>query len=1000
MFSIQLLGGASIRGENGALHGRVTQRHRLALLALLATSHPRSVARDKLVALLWPEAETERARKLLNQAVHALRKALGDQAILSVHDELQLVAEVVDCDVIAFETALEAGELERAVALYAGPFLDGFFLSDAPEFERWAERERERVRRACCQALEGLADEAAARADTCRAAEWWGRLAVEEPYNSRVTLRLMQALEAAGDRAGALRQARRHALLMEEEFEAEPDPQVSALADRLRTAPVESRLEQQETEASGPRRSGAPPDPTPVLVAPAHPAADSAAPSNARVSQTEDLLAERPVARRNARLGGTGTFLRRSRGVAAGVAALLVLGVLGVVAQLFVRRPAGPELDPAVVAVLPFRVGGADPAIGYLREGMVDLMAAMFAGDLGLRAVDPRSLLSSWRRAAGDETRDLPRDAARLLAAGLGAGRMLVGEIASPPGQVVLTASLLDVATGTTVASAVVSGPPDSLLVLVERLAVQLEARQAGEPEDRLPRLTSTSLAAVRAYLTGRTAYRRGEYQRAHAELERAIALDSTFAIAALALLGSQVWSSGDAPVARAAALAWSLHDRLSARDRALLEGMVGPAPVEKAGPATWFTGQLLEARRRATLAAPDTPEAWLMLGDALFHWGRFHAIEAWEERAEAALRRAVELDSAFAAPLVHLVELAATRGDTSEVRARRSLYLARDSTGEQLEFVRWRSAVALGDARTFSYQPAQLERLPIESLVRMLATVRTDAAGLDDGRHLARALATRLSRSSEGVVYPAPVWGPLIAYTLDRGHPGEAVTFVQRLPPQQQVRTHLLNALYWDGDPSAAAQAGAEAARQARQELENRDPGAQGLNGLCIWEQWRLAQGEDVTASRAIARLSTTGYAGDQLCALILGALLALSADSATQAAAAEELESFLLRTGVLGGPTYEYANLVLARVHEARGADPAALAALRRRGGRHPWGLYLSTYLREEGRLAAQVGDHQGAISAWRHYLALRSVPEPRLQAPAAQVARELARLEQAYR
>jgi DNA-binding SARP family transcriptional activator/TolB-like protein len=967
MFSIQLLGGASIRGENGALHGRMTHRHRLALLALLATSHPRSVARDRLVALLWPEAETERARKLLNQAVHALRKALGEHAILSVRDELQLVVGVVECDVIVFENAFKAGELERAVALYAGPFLDGFFLSDAPEFERWAERERERLRLAYCQALEGLAEEAAAREDWCPAAEWWRRLAVEEPYNSRVTLRLMQALEAAGDRAGALQQARVHALLLEEEFEAEPDPQVSALAERLRTmpiAPVESRLAQRGTRYNGPRRPAAPP-PRPL-----------------------DPTATRPR--------GTGAYLRRRRGAAAVAAAVLVLGVLGVSAVLFERRPPGSDLDLEVVAVLPFRVGGADPASGYLREGMVDLMAAMFAGDRGLRAVDPRSLLSSWRRAVGDATQDLPPDAESRLAAELGAGRMLVGEVASPPGQVVLTASLLDVSTGTPVASAVVSGPPDSLLVLVERLAVQLEARHAGEPEDRLPRLTSTSIAAVRAYLTGRAAYRGGENQRAYVELERAIALDSTFAIAALALLGSYVWSSGDAPVARAAALAWSLHDRLSARDRALLEGMVGPVPVETTGPATWFTGQLLEARRRAALAAPDTPEAWLMLGDALFHWGRFHAIEAWEERAEAALRRALELDSAFVAPLVHLVELAATRGDTAEVRARRNLYLARDSTGEQVEFIRWRSAIALGETPEFTYEPAQLERLPIESLVRMVTAVRTDAVGLDEAPYIARTLAARLSRAGEGVVDPRPAWGPLIAYTLDRGRPSEAVAFVERLAPHQKARAHVLNALYWDGDPSAAAHATEELARQARQELANRDPSARGLNGLCIWEQWRLAHGEVSTASRAIARLNATDYPGDQLCALILGALLALATDNARQAAAAEELESFLLGTGVLGGPSYEYANLVLARVHEARGDAHAALAALRRRGGRHPWGLYLSTYLREEGRLAAQVGD-EGAVRAYRHYLALRSAPEPTLQSRVAQVREEFARLEQ---
>ena len=59
-------------------------------------------------------------------------------------------------------------------------------------------------------------------------------------------------------------------------------------------------------------------------------------------------------------------------------------------------------------------------------------------------------------------------------------------------------------------------------------------------------------------------------------------------------------------------------------------------------------------------------------------------------------------------------------------------------------------------------------------------------------------------------------------------------------------------------------------------------------------------------------------------------------------------------------------------------------ALRALRRRAGIFlafpSW--YLSTYLREEGRVAALVGDTAGAIRADRHYLALRHDPEPEVQ------------------
>src|SRR5688572_14578429 len=123
-FSLKLLGGVALQGEPGLLTGPAVQRHRLALLAVLAIAHPRAVSRDKLLALLWPERETEPARRRLNQAVHALRQALGADAIVSAGDDVQLGAGVLHCDVVAFEEALAAGAAERAVRLYAGPFLD------------------------------------------------------------------------------------------------------------------------------------------------------------------------------------------------------------------------------------------------------------------------------------------------------------------------------------------------------------------------------------------------------------------------------------------------------------------------------------------------------------------------------------------------------------------------------------------------------------------------------------------------------------------------------------------------------------------------------------------------------------------------------------------------------------------------------------------------------------------------------------------------------------
>src|SRR5919108_1097885 len=98
MFTLHLFGGVGLKDERGFITGPAAQRHRLALLALLAV-HRDGVSRDKLIAYLWPERDSKQGRNLLKQGVHALRRALRDDAILAAGDELRLNSSVVQTDV-------------------------------------------------------------------------------------------------------------------------------------------------------------------------------------------------------------------------------------------------------------------------------------------------------------------------------------------------------------------------------------------------------------------------------------------------------------------------------------------------------------------------------------------------------------------------------------------------------------------------------------------------------------------------------------------------------------------------------------------------------------------------------------------------------------------------------------------------------------------------------------------------------------------------------------
>ena len=139
----------------------------------------------------------------------------------------------------------------------------------------------------------------------------------------------------------------------------------------------------------------------------------------------------------------------------------------------------------------------------------------------------------------------------------------------------------------------------------------------------------------------------------------------------------------------------------------------------------------------------------------------------------------------------------------------------------------------------------------------------------------------------------------------------------------------------------------------------------------------------------RKLLRRNDHPIAGDFV--EVVMASRALRPDAATLRA---RIDSVMLE-GCCTLAMVNWANVVSARAHEAAGRDRDALRAVRRGIWRFPPQL-LSTFLRDEGRLAAKIGERDAAIRAYRHYLALRSAPEPELQGEVDSVRAELAKLE----
>src|SRR6266699_2660519 len=233
MLVLDLLGTLSLRNETHPVPVAAQQKRPLGLLAILGLSARQGLSRDRIEAYLWPESSSARAQHALDQTVYAIRHALGSDVIVATGRELRLNPDLVRVDAWEFEQAIRAGQWTAAVDHYKGPLLDGFYFADSHELESWIDTNRTRLRLEYQKAIELLAHLAAEASDHSQAVIWLRRLANSDPLPAGATKKLMLALAAAGDRAGAVQYARVYQELVRQELEMEPDSEIEDLAAAL-----------------------------------------------------------------------------------------------------------------------------------------------------------------------------------------------------------------------------------------------------------------------------------------------------------------------------------------------------------------------------------------------------------------------------------------------------------------------------------------------------------------------------------------------------------------------------------------------------------------------------------------------------------------------------------------------------------------------------------------------------------------------------------------------
>ena len=245
MVRLRTLGALDLTAESrgSELRRLLRQPKRLALLVYLRLRAPLGpVRRDTLLATFWPDLPQERGRRALSQALYTLRKSLGDGLLdADGGDAVSMDPTGIWCDACRFEEALADGHPEEALALYGGDLLEGFFVPDAPEFERWIDAERTRLKDLAAHAASALAEREAAAGDLPGAARWARRGAELTPYDERAAVRVVELLLAAGDRSGARHEFRRYCERLRSDLEIEPPAELEEALFARPTSPEPMR---------------------------------------------------------------------------------------------------------------------------------------------------------------------------------------------------------------------------------------------------------------------------------------------------------------------------------------------------------------------------------------------------------------------------------------------------------------------------------------------------------------------------------------------------------------------------------------------------------------------------------------------------------------------------------------------------------------------------------------------------------------------------------------
>ena len=324
-------------------------------------------------------------------------------------------------------------------------------------------------------------------------------------------------------------------------------------------------------------------------------------------------------------------------------------------------RRVNPPLDDRTWIVVPFDNLAGNQEVDWLRGASVNLLYLDMSRWRDIRVIDDERVADLIRETpeAGNSPQ-LSLNAGLAVARRAGAGRLVMGDLLKLGSRTAVTAKVFNVRTGQRMRSvSEQTAVQDSVMPLFGKLAQKI-LNVATPQGAQVGALGTSSVDAYQEYVAGLAALNAFDLREAHNRLQRALSLDSTFALAHYKMAIVIGWEDPSAPDRRRHAEAANrLMAGLPARERSLIGGMMQQSLGDWTRACDTYRG-LLKADSLDV-------EAWYGLGECLYHDNTAELVGGDSSKARfradwnasiRAFERVLQLDPTYHLAFQHMLDI------------------------------------------------------------------------------------------------------------------------------------------------------------------------------------------------------------------------------------------------------------------------------------------------------------------------------------------------------